>query len=267
MVKSWIKGLHDHTRTIDVYKHPHVIGEGPLSPVNGGEAIIIPDWYFNPGRTDDGVELVTEIMKEYDKFNIPLINPEGGMVHWPKPEDKYGPKRSLYYLTGERWKFPEAISFHNNLWISLFTKNAVGGTEWLGHFIDRKNQLYHATAISNFLKGESLTKPKWEIVTPNVSHQDLRGFSLQSEGQSWAWIQNKYYTWVEAGHYGKTPPVISQAAIEIPVKVTGNYKIELWDTHKGTVTSTISASSKNGKVTCELPAIEKDIALKVKLVN
>lgn len=49
-----------------------------LSPVNGGETIIIPDWYFNPGLTDDGVELVMEIMKKYDKFNVPLINPEGG---------------------------------------------------------------------------------------------------------------------------------------------------------------------------------------------
>lgn len=85
-------------------------------------------------------------------------------------------------------------------------KNAVGGTEWLGHFIVQKNQLYHATAMRNFLQGESLTKPKWEIITPNVSHPDLRGFCLQSEGQSWAWVQNKDYTWVKAGHYGKTPP-------------------------------------------------------------
>lgn len=267
MVKAWIKGLHEYTRTIDVYKHPHAIGEGPLSPVNGGETIIIPDWYFNPGLTDDGVELVMEIMKKYDKFNVPLINPEGGMVQWTKPEDEYGPKRAGYYLSGERWKFPEAISFHNNLWINLFMKNAVGGTEWLGHFIVQKDQLYHATAMRNFLQGESLTKPKWEIITPNVSHLNLRGFCLQSEGQSWAWVQNKDYTWVKAGHYGKTPPVISKAIIEIPVKINGNYRIELWDTHKGTIASTFSASSKNGMVSCDLPPVEKDIAIKAKLVK
>ena len=267
MVKAWIKGLHEYTRTIDVYKHPHAIGEGPLSPVNGGETIIIPDWYFNPGLTDDGVELVMEIMKKYDKFNVPLINPEGGMVQWTKPEDEYGPKRAGYYLSGERWKFPEAISFHNNLWISLFMKNAVGGTEWLGHFIVQKDQLYHATAMRNFLQGESLTKPKREIITPNVSHPDLRGFCLQSEGQSWAWVQNKDYTWVKAGHYGKTPPVISKATIEIPVKINGNYRIELWDTHKGTIASTFSASSNNGMLSCDLPPVEKDVAIKAKLVK
>lgn len=267
MVQSWIKGLHDYVRTIDVYQHPHVIGEGPTSSVNGGDAIIIPDWYFNPGLTTDGVELVQDIMKKYGGFNCPLINPEGGMVQWTKPEDSYGPKSNGYYLSGERWKFPEAISFHNNLWISLFMKNAVGGTEWLGHFIVQKNQLFHATAIRNFLEGESLTKPHWEIVTPVVSHQDLRGFCLQSEGKSWVWVQNKYYTWVEAGHYGKTPPVISDSKISIPVGKNGNYSIELWDTRSGKVVSTAKALSKEGLVSYELPPIEKDVALKVTIID
>ena len=264
MVKSWIKNLHEYTRTIDVYKHPHIIGEKLDSPANGGDAIITPEWYFNPGLPENAVDNTLRYMEEYDKFNMPLLNPEGGMVHWTKPADENEPEMRFYYLSGEKWKFPEAISFHNHLWISLFQKNALGGTEWLGHFIVKKNQLYHAAAMRNFLQGESLTKPKFQIVTPNVSHQDLRSFGLQGEGKSWAWIQNKYYTWVEAGHYGKKPPVISGAKIEIPVKVNGNYIIEIWDTHKGEVISTISTLSKGGKVICNLPPIEKDIALKVK---
>jgi hypothetical protein len=267
MVRNWIEELHNYVRTIDIYQHPHVIGEGPLSVANGGDAVIIPDWYFNPGLTTDGVTLVQDIMQNYGGFNLPLINPEGGMVQWTKPADAYGPETPGYYLSGERWKFPEAISFHNNLWISLFMKNAVGGTEWLGQFIDRKNQLFHATAIRNFLEGESLTKPRWEIVTPVVSHPDLRGFCLQSEGKSWAWVQNKFYTWVEAGHYGKTPPVISGSKISIPVRKNGNYSIELWDTRRGKVVSTSSTLSKEGLVSYELPPIEKDIALKIIIIN
>ena len=263
MVSTWIKELHNYVRGIDVYKHPHVIGEGPLSITNGGDAIIIPDWYFNPGLTTDGVKLVQEIMQKYDRFNCPLINPEGGMVQWTKPDDSYGPKRAGYYLTGERWKFPEAISFHNNLWISLFTKNAVGGTEWLGQFIVSRNQLFHATAMRNFLEGESLTKPHWEITAPIVSHADLRGFSLQSEGKSWVWIQNRFYNWLDAGHYGKKPPVISDSKISIPVKNNGNYNIELWDTRSGKVITTTKAVSKEGKVNYALPPIENDVALKV----
>lgn len=34
---------------------------------------------------------------------------EGGMVRWTKPRDALGPERALYYLIGERRRFPEAI--------------------------------------------------------------------------------------------------------------------------------------------------------------
>ncbi|MEN6497418.1 MAG: hypothetical protein ABFD16_24235, partial [Thermoguttaceae bacterium] len=261
MVRSWIKALHNYVRTIDVYQHPHAIGEGPISPSQGGDAVIIPDWYFK--REVDAVTLSQELMQKYAGFNYPLVNPEGGMVEWTKPEDSLGPKRALYYLTGERWQFPEAISFHNHLWISLFLKNAVGGTEWLGAFIDRKNQLFHATAMRNYLAGESLTRPRWEIATPTVSHPDLRGFCLQSDGKSLAWVQNRFYTWFEAGHQGKTPPTVRGATLTVPVKTDGLYCVELWDTRTGKVIGSSQASSTAKAVNVALPPIEKDVALKV----
>lgn len=261
MVRSWIKGLQNYVRAIDVYEHPHIMCEGPRSIAEGGDAIIIPDWYFK--REVDAVTLSLELMQKYGQFNCPLINPEGGMVEWTKPEDAYGPKRALYYLTGERWKFPEAISFHNHLWISLFLKNAVGGTEWLGGFIVQRDQLCHATAMRNYLAGESLTKPYWGMVTPTVSHADLRGFALQSEGKSLAWVQNRFYTWFEAGHQGKAPPAISGAEVTVPVKKEGVYRVELWDTRAGKVISNTTTRSVARSVKSTLPPIEKDVALKV----
>lgn len=261
MVRSWIKELQHYVRTIDVYQHPHIMCEGPRSLAEGGDAIIIPDWYFK--REVDAVTLSLELMQKYGQFNCPLINPEGGMVEWTKPEDSYGPKRALYYLTGERWKFPEAISFHNHLWISLFLKNAVGGTEWLGAFIVQRNQLCHATAMRNYLAGESFTKPRWEMATPTVSHADLRGFCLQSDGKTLAWVQNRFYTWYEAGHRGKASPTISGAEIAVPVKKDGAYRVELWDTRSGKVVSTTNVRSASQIVKYALPPLEKDVALKI----
>ncbi|MBI5684897.1 MAG: hypothetical protein HZC54_07440 [Verrucomicrobia bacterium] len=261
MVRSWIKELQHYVRTIDVYQHPHIMCEGPRSLAEGGDAIIIPDWYFK--REVDAVTLSLELMQKYGQFNCPLINPEGGMVEWTKPEDSYGPKRALYYLTGERWKFPEAISFHNHLWISLFLKNAVGGTEWLGAFIVQRDQLCHAAAMRAYLAGESLVKPHWEMATPTVSHTDLRGFCLQSDGKTLAWVQNRFYTWYEAGHQGKTLPTISGAEIAVPVKKAGAYRVELWDTRSGKIVSTTNARSESQTVKYKLPPIEKDVALKV----
>ena len=265
MTRSWIKGLQSYVREIDVYQHPHIMCEGPRSLAEGGDAIIIPDWYFK--REVDAVTLTLELMQKYGQFNCPLINPEGGMVEWTKPEDSLGPKRALYYLTGERWKFPEAISFHNHLWISLFHKNAVGGTEWMGAFIDHKNELYHATAMRNYLAGESLTRPHWEIASPAVSHEDLRGFCLESEGKTLAWVQNRFYTWYEAGHQGKTPPTIAGAEVSIPVKKDGTYRVELWDTRTGKVVSSRDMTAHSQTVRYALPPIAKDVALKAILTS
>lgn len=265
MTRSWIKGLHNYVRNIDIYQHPHAVGEGPRSIAEGGNTIIIPDWYFH--KDVDAVTLSLEIDRQYGQFNCPLVNPEGGMVEWTKPDDHLGPKRAHYYLSGERWKFPEAISFHNHLWISLFLKHAVGGTEWLGQFIDAKNELYHATAIKKYLDGESLTKRHWETTPTAVSLPDLRGFCLRGDARSFAWVQNRFYTWLEAGHRGKTPPTLTDATIDIPVKQDGTYRIEFWDTRRGEVTGTTSVRSAAGIVRCSLPPIQKDVALKAVLVE
>jgi len=265
MVRSWIKDLQNYVRSIDVYEHPHVMCEGPRSVAEGGDAIIIPDWYFK--REVDAVTLSLEINEKYEKYRCPLVNPEGGMVEWTKPADQYGPKRALYYLSGERWKFPEAISFHNHLWISLFLKHAVGGTEWLGAFIDGKNELYHAAAMRNYLQGESLTGPHWEMAAPAVSDDGLRGFCLQTDGKSLAWVHNRRYTWYEAGHQGKKPPTIAGAEITIPVCAEGSYRVEIWDTRSGSVVSESSVRSSGGRVKVPLPPIEKDVALKAILAT
>lgn len=269
MVRSWIKSLHDYVRTIDVYEHPHAIGEGPRSPADGGDAIIVPDWYARASFTremGDAVAQTVGLMQDYGRFNCPLVVPEGGMVEWTKPADHLGPKRALYYLTGERWKFPEAISFHNHLWISLFQKNAVGGTEWLGQFIVARDQLFHATAIRNYLEGESLTRPRWEIVAGEVSHPDLRGFALRSEGKSLAWVQNRFYTWIIAGHEGQKPPVARGARVAVPVAREGLYRVEFWDTRTGQMREGPRTRSAQKTVSVDLPPLEKDVALKVVLV-
>ena len=38
MVRNWIKHLHNYVRSIDIYQHPHVIGEGPRSVAEGTDA-------------------------------------------------------------------------------------------------------------------------------------------------------------------------------------------------------------------------------------
>ena len=78
---------------------------------------------------------------------------------------------------------------------------------------------------------------------------------------SLAWVHNRFYTWHEAGHLGKTPR--RSAAQPCPVKRDGVYRIELWDTRTGK-----GRRDRHGDLVglgCQLalPPIEKDVALKV----
>ncbi len=123
--------------------------------------------------------------------------------------------------------------------------------------------MYHATAIAKYLEGESLTKPHWQIETPAVSHQDLRGFALRSEAKTLVWVQSRFYTWIEAGHQGKKPPTIAGAQVVVPVAKDGTYRVELWDTRRGQVLDKSTIRSNEKKVTCPLPPLDKDVALKV----
>lgn len=270
MVRDWLMELHNYVRQIDVYGHAHSIGEDQYSILNGGDVALLPDWYYHDhNRGDENDQKCNgEPSRDPIAYNLclqekfvakshPIINIEGGICQW----------NNFEYLSGEKYMdWPEAIDFHQHLWISLFTKAAAGGTEWLCNMVDKKGELYHAKAISNFLKGESLTTPRREIVTPEVSDAGLRAFALQSDEQSLVWVHNNFYTWHNIGVLKKKPRPIAGARLNIPVRKDGAYRVELWDTRSGKVVKRQTVEARGSRVVYELPPVDKDVALKVALV-
>lgn len=271
MVRNWLMELHGYVRQIDVYQHPHSIGEDRYSILNGGDMALLPDWYYHdhnrgdendqkcngePSKDPIGYNLC--LQEKFAASRHPIINIEGGICQW----------NDFVYLSGEKYMdWPEAIDFHQHLWLSLFTKAAAGGTEWLCNMVDKKGELYHAKAINSFLKGESLTKPRWEIVTPQISDAGLRAFQLQSDEKSMVWVNNNFYTWFNVGVQKKKPQSVAGARLEIPVKRDGTYQVELWDTRRGQVVARRKVASRASRLAYELPAIDKDVALKASLVK
>lgn len=270
MVRNWLMELHSYVRQIDVYGHAHSIGEDQYSILHGGDVALLPDWYYHdhnrgdendqkcngePSKDPVGYNLC--LQEKFRANNHPIINIEGGICQWNRFE----------YLSGEKYMdWPEAIDFHQHLWISLFTKAAAGGTEWLCNMVDKKNELYHAKAINNFLKGESLTKIRWEMRAPEVSDAGLRAFALQSDDKSMVWVHNNFYTWHNIGVQKKSSQPIAGARINIPVRKDGTYQVELWDTRRGKVVKQSTAEARGSRVVYELPPVDKDVALKVALV-
>jgi hypothetical protein len=267
MVRDWLKELHSYIQQTDIYKHSNSIGEYEDAILNGGDVILLGDWYYhnnnqgdrydqqcNGEKSQDAVGYNLCLQEEFKDLGFPIINIEGGICQWD----------NFSWLSGEKYlQFPEAIDFHQHLWLSFFTKMAAGGTEWLCQTVDSMNELYHAKAIERFLKNESLTKTFHQIIVPEISNRDLQVFALQANRKTLVWINNKFYNWFNIGVQKRSPVVISNATLRLKVEKDGYFDIEIWDTRKGIVIKKKRVKSTNGYLNYVLPDIDKDIALKI----
>lgn len=269
MVRDWLKELHGYIRQTDIYGHSHSIGEYENALLNGGDVVLLGDWYYhnnnrgdeydqlcNGEKSQDNIAYNLCLQDKFKELTVPVVNIEGGICQY----DNYSG-----WLSGDKYKkqFPEAIDFHQHLWISLFTKMAAGGTEWLNQAVDDMKELYHAKAVETYIKGEPLTRTYHESITPTVSDQGLRVFGLQTDSKTLVWIDNRYYTWHNIGVQRKAPVPVRNAQLQIPVKRPGTYQVEIWDTRKGTVTKKTSVKADGQRLTVALPDVDKDVALKV----
>ncbi|HBY58208.1 MAG TPA: hypothetical protein DEH78_00190 [Solibacterales bacterium] len=261
LVRSWMKDLHEYVRGIDIYQHPHAIGEGDEAMLNGGDVLPVEGWYLNhpphknndwrQGRMYDLVDHVQQQLGQHAQARYPIIDVEGGMFGW----------NSGIYQSGKPWGYPEGLTLHQHLWLSLFWKSAAGGTEWQVNVLDNDNQMFHAKAFARYLDGESLTKTRWDRAAVKTSQPGLNAWALQTSGKTLGWILNRSWNWLNLVQ-GQGSSTITGATVQLPVATDGRYRIELWDTFTGTILSTAEATSANGALALSLPPVEKDLAVK-----
>lgn len=264
ITRTWLKELQGYIRSIDVYEHPQAIGETLASLKDGSDVVHLEDWYLHDssdapehskpctGLVNDDVAYNECLLAPYRQVEAPVLNIEGGISefhHW-------------YYLSGEKYDQPEAVAFHNHLWLSLMLRSAVGGTEWLCNVIDRYHELYHAAAMQAFVTGEPLATSQWREFKPEVDNIQLRGYGLATSDRALLWVQDKEYTWIIAGVEKRALAKVEGATANIPVAESGEWQVEFWDTRRGVVTATQIVSATGGVLSVRLPAVEKDIALK-----
>ncbi len=66
--------------------------------------------------------------------------------------------------------------------------------------------------------------------------------------------------WWNAAHGEDIPP---DAVIELGRMPDGEHRVEFWDTYTGQITSTIEARAAGGALCIPVPAVERDVALKI----
>jgi hypothetical protein len=107
--------------------------------------------------------------------------------------------------------------------------------------------------------------PSGPNASPTVSDTRLRARGFKGSTTGLFWIQNSEHTWYNVVLEGQTPSVVQGAALTVPNMASGDYTVEWWDTYAGVVTGTASASTDgSGNLTVVLPAVQKDIACKIR---
>jgi len=241
---------HDYIRKLDVYDHPHAVGEGVKSLTVGSDVILHPGWY--------NVDLPTWVDWSRPLANQahPVIMVEGGIFHM-----HYRLVGSLE--SGTKHHNAHVVAFHNHLWGALFMKHAAGGTEWLNRLLHKDGALTHAKALSRFLDGESLTRPRWKQATPKCSDAQVMAFVLQSDDATWCWAVNRKHTW-KSIFAGKKVEPRTAVVLEIPVTFAGPCMVEIWDTQTGKRLRTDDSTPNGGKVKLTVEELPWDMAVKVR---
>ncbi len=248
---EWMVPYHEYIRGLDIYGHPHALGETPnnvkamadaATPDKppetirlGGDMLLLPDWY---GRS---LKNCIGRYRWLDGLPYPIVESEGGAG--------MGHGVGSLYNAGARIG-PIARSFHHHLWLCLFLKMAGGGTHWGNNELDAAGQLFHAGAVARFLDGENLSNGRWRRCAVRVSEGSLHAFGLQAPGRTLIWVVQPD---------GKESGPVT---VHVPLSRDGACEIECWDTNRGQVVKTLAAVSDGGVATVELAGVEGDVALK-----
>ncbi|HOK53524.1 MAG TPA: hypothetical protein PKV43_03590, partial [Armatimonadota bacterium] len=86
---------------------------------------------------------------------------------------------------------------------------------------------------------------------------------LKGRNTSLLWVQNRDHTWHKVALFRTPVKKQPESILQINNWPNGQYKVVFWDTYKGKQISTSNIAVENQKLQLQLPAIEKDIAIRI----
>ncbi len=211
-------------------------------------------YYFSPHAREDAKDMAGFILKWLDPiagFGKPYLFSEYGLVP-DVPE-----------IRALKDADPSGVHLHNGLWAPLAHGAAGTGHAWYwGQYIDPKDLYYHFQAVARFVEGIPWTTAGFARAKVTSSRDGLRVVGLRGKPLSLLWLQNKAHTWWNAAHGVEIAP-IRDAAIALGHMPDGDCHVEFWDTYTGRIASTIGARAAGGALCIPVPAVERDLALKI----
>ncbi|MFC7484547.1 hypothetical protein ACFQX7_37250 [Luedemannella flava] len=173
---------------------------------------------------------------------------------------------------------PEAIGWHNGLWAAAFSGFASGAMYWWwDEYLEKVDGWRQVNGLVEFLKGERLAD---YTPTPATVSGDVVALALTSRRRVLAWVRAGEYTvagaraaYTEAVKdalrrnaelaYSYQPPTVSGAALSLTGLADGVWRARWLTCDGGTEVARGEARVTGGKLTLAVPALVRDIALKL----
>lgn len=170
---------------------------------------------------------------------------------------------------------------HNSTWAGLFSPMGTSPIDWYWENEQDPNTMTRRLAdrkvTSNFFSGMDYAganfsyfmttadkPPNYTGETVSVSNDPggkARVFVMRSSNkkQVYFWLQNRDYTWYNS----PTVPAAISPSISIGGLLNEPYKIEIWNTHTGSIISTSAMIPVSGTLTISITGLTNDIAVKI----
>jgi len=247
---EFVEKAADHLKGLDPGKHlitsSCVRYKSPIAaPLLSLEEIDFTTGHVFAGELEE--KLLTDVQFMQEKFSKIFLATEAGVTQSPQSPE------------------PTVRTIHRTLWASHMMPYAGVAMPWWWGLIDRWDLYSQFQALSNFAEGQDRRgkdyRPAEAEVTSLSQDRQLSIRALRTADRAYAWIYNRARLSAAAAWKESSP---AGAEVSISGLGAGTYTVEVWDTYQGEMTEKMEVQTESAPLEFELPAFEKDIAIKVK---
>jgi len=246
---EFVRQVALHVREHDPARHLITSGMWQHGHPYAAPTLALEELDFFAGHifaSDLGAQVAADQRYIKAKFNKLLLVTEAGLT--PFAQDPVHTQRAI----------------HSALWTSYLLPLSGTACPWWWVLIDQKDLYGDFAALSAFAKGEDRRGKGYRTAAIQVadlgSGRALGARCLRNETRVFCWAFNAFSFSAQADWAQEKP---AGAVITIPDVQDGRYSVEVWDTHEGTVMTSLQATAQGGAVAFELPPFTHDIACKV----